>query len=934
MLEAIKDYALKAVGHYPIGEDKPLSMKEYSDIYREEKNSFVDYLPFYDYDDKDKIFLFDDECSVGTAFELYAFDVDGKSQETYIQLDKSIRDALSGIPERDQNPWILQVFLQDEPIQSLVADIKAYAKPEARNTKLSQEWFEILEEHIGDMCKQDGLFLEEKTGLPWGGKIRRVRCCLYREFNRSKYFTKSGDVRKNVESPVKELLSVRGMFLRGINAAGVKSRLLSQYDLYTWLFPWFSPNPEGFKDAYEYLKRRPYPGDPEGNEAGAGFDIAETLLVQKPETDDKGNWRFCGQLQRFIPLQAIDTAPKTGIITADQRIGTGNETDSIKAAMWNHMPHGSIFAMTIVIKSQVHVKRHCHQIVKSGKHGSFEAELAGHQADMAQQRTALDKSIKLFPISAGVYVKAESENDLDIKIMQAISTLGTSGFNPIEPQNDRLPIDQYLYHLPMAYSEYHDKNNSRRSRLTYVDHISRIMPLYGRGVGSGNPGNILFNRIGEPMLFDQFSKKDRTKTAHALIFGPTGAGKSATLCFFILHWAALFNYRFFIIEKGNSFDLITKYFDMMGLSTNSVQFKANKSPILPPYTETKKALAQYHDQNQYHDLIEEDEKDNGEDEDEETRDYFGEMELLTYLMITGSDPGEAKKMSRSDKFIIRMALKNALQNAVDNKKPHALPVDVANELLKLSNEEKESSRSARIKDMSDSLFMWTSGLHGSIFNRYGSAWPESDITTIDMGILTSDGNKDMLVVAIISLINTITGIGEKYQYDDRDTVVVTDEGHILTTEELLVGPFVFGVKTWRKLGMWLIQATQNLEDYPGTAQKMLNLAEWWYLLNLEEKEINELSEFKKLTPSEKELIAQTRKEPKKFTEGVVLSDKLKSLFRVVMPGLPLSLAMTDQDEKAERRKIMKEHGLKSDLEAAIYMSKQIRQARLNSEQRL
>lgn len=946
VLDGIKDIAGKVVGYFPFGEERPLSEREYADIYKEEKHSFVDYLPFYDYDPDEQVFLFDDEVSVGCAFELYAFDVDGKSFETYQYLERGIRNCLSAITERDKDPWILQFYLQDEPIHSLVADIKAYAKPEVRNSKLSKEWFEILEEHINDMCRKDGLFLEEATGRRWGGLIRRVRCCLYRRFDRNVYLNSKGDPRPGVTSPAAELKSVRDTFLSRLGATGIKSRTLTQHDMHSWLFPWFSPNPTGFKDAYEYLKKCPYPGDPEHEvEQGAGFDIAETLLTGKPQTDEKGNWYFGDEVSRFIPLQALVSKPKIGLITADQQEG-----DMVIQAMWNQMPKGSILSMTIIIKSQVDVKRHCHDVVKSGKHGSYEASMASAQADIAQRRTSLDHSIKIFPVSSGVYVRAAGIGALDLAVDDAVTTLSTAGLSPIEPKNDRLAIDQFLYHLPMAYSEYHDVNNSRRSRLTYTDHISRILPLYGRGVGSGNPGNLLFNRIGEPMLFDQFSKADQTKTAHALVFGPTGAGKSATLCFFVLHWAALFGFRFFIIEKGNSFGLITDYAESMGLSTSKIAFKSGKSPVLPPYSETRQALAQFHKQSEGETLDEAhfpDEEDENkesmtqsefvdvedtedEDESEEERDYFGEMELLTYLMITGGEKSEAAKMSRSDKFVIRKSLKAALEKAVADDKPHALPEDVAMELLILSESgaDKGTERGARIKEMSDALYLWTSGMHGRIFNSYGKSWKECDITTIDMGDLTNDQNKDMLIVAVISLINTITGIGEKYQFEDRDTVVITDEGHVLTTEALLVAPFVFGVKTWRKLGVWLIQGTQNLDDYPGVAEKMLNLAEWWYLLNLDVKEVEDLAKFKKLTAAEKEMLANTRKEPKRYTEGVVISDKLTSLFRVVMPALPLALAMTDQSEKAMRRKIMKDMNLKTDLEAAIQFSKKIREDRL------
>ncbi|MBT6456053.1 MAG: conjugative transfer ATPase, partial [Gammaproteobacteria bacterium] len=153
--------------------------------------------------------------------------------------------------------------------------------------------------------------------------------------------------------------------------------------------------------------------------------------------------------------------------------------------------------------------------------------------------------------------------------------------------------------------------------------------------------------------------------------------------------------------------------------------------------------------------------------------------------------------------------------------------------------------------------------------------------------------------------------------------------HVITTNPTLVKPFVFGAKTWRKLNIWLRQGTQQLKDYPKEAEKMLDLSEWWYLINTTENEVAELERFKTLTEDEKHLMCSTRKEAKKYTEGVILSPRLKSIFRVVMPALPLVLAGTDGDEKLARRKIMQEKNL-SELEACFYIADQIKQKRAES----
>lgn len=56
--------------------------------------------------------------------------------------------------------------------------------------------------------------------------------------------------------------------------------------------------------------------------------------------------------------------------------------------------------------------------------------------------------------------------------------------------------------------------------------------------------------------------------------------------------------------------------------------------------------------------------------------------------------------------------------------------------------------------------------------------------------------------------------------------------HIVTTNPLLSPYMNKVVKMWRKLGAWLWLATQNLADCPLTAEKTLNMAEWWLCLTM------------------------------------------------------------------------------------------------------
>lgn len=103
---------------------------------------------------------------------------------------------------------------------------------------------------------------------------------------------------------------------------------------------------------------------------------------------------------------------------------------------------------------------------------------------------------------------------------------------------------------------------------------------------------------------------------------------------------------------------------------------------------------------------------------------------------------------------------------------------------------------------------------------------------------------------------------------------------------------------------------------------MLNMIEWWICLVMPQDEIEDIARFKNLTEEQKQLMLSARKEPKKYTEGVVLSENMEALFRNVPPSLYLSLAGTEKDEKTERARYMKQFGI-TEVEAAEYVGKMI-----------
>jgi conjugative transfer ATPase len=431
---------------------------------------------------------------------------------------------------------------------------------------------------------------------------------------------------------------------------------------------------------------------------------------------------------------------------------------------------------------------------------------------------------------------------------------------------------------------------------------------------------------------------------------------------------ALLRPRLFIIEAGNSFGLLSDYFAAKGMTVNQVSLKPGAGVSLPPFADAYKLLEgdeedllgssivndanlssdedlKAHLPDDYETLssaerraakdkaamdtlaemmmAEEPIASSSDVEGDDQRDVMGEMEIIATLMITGGEEEEAKKLTRADRRMIRDAILNGARLAKSERRM-TMTEDVAEGFSIISRDEKKypAHRRERAFEMGESLRMFCDGFEGEVFNTQGEAWPDTDVTIVDLATFAREGYNAQLAISYTSIMMRINNLAEKHQHDERPIVMLTDEGHIITTNPLLAPFVVKVVKMWRKLGAWWWVATQNMADFPSAAKKMLNMIEWWICLVMPQDEIEDIARFKNLTEEQKQLMLSARKEPKKYTEGAILSENMEALFRNVPPSLFLSLAGTEKDEKTERAKYMKQFGI-TEVEAAEYVGKMI-----------
>lgn len=515
---------------------------------------------------------------------------------------------------------------------------------------------------------------------------------------------------------------------------------------------------------------------------------------------------------------------------------------------------------------------------------------------------------KLYRSALAFYLSAPDNGELTKRVRSLNSLLLNAGMVPVQENDELAPLSSWLRWLPMCFDPARDKRQLY-TRFSFVQHLANLLPLFGRESGTEHPGVSYFNRGGGMLCWDPLNREDRAQNGHLLLLGPTGAGKSATLNAKIAQLMALHRSRLFIVEAGNSFGLMADYAREHGLTVNKISLKPGSGITLPLFADAWK-LAESDAPSA------EPDDDDPEDADNEQRDLLGEMEITARLMITGGELKEDARLTRSDRALIREAILYAARLTAHEKR-QTLTQDIRDALFTLAQDAAlPESRRNRLWEMGEAMNMFCSGFEGELFNREGEAWPEADITLVDLAMFAREGYEAQLAIAYISLINHINNLGERDQHLARPIVNITDEAHIITVNPLLARFLTKGSKMWRKLGIWLWLATQNLSDFPDDAKKLLNMIEWWELLVMPPEEVEQVSRFKSLTQEQRQLLLSAAKAPGKYTEGVVLSPRVEALFRVVSPALWLALGMTEKHEKAERMRIMREFGC-SELEAAM-----------------
>ena len=904
-MHLLKNIFLRATGIAPLIGPIPLSEAEYRNLFKAE-TSFADYFPVQGYDTQSGVFTMVDGINVGAVWECTPADMDAKPEETLAAFNDALAKALSQLPqEKDNpnNPYIVQIYLQNADVDNLGDHMQACLPDHLREDRLSLDVVRLLREHSDLLTHELGAFQDTRVAQEKGWRVatQKIYVCIYR--NESEAYWK-----RQRKTPAKKLLDDVGAFLGALNGLRIQAKPLDGYGLIRWLAPYFAAGHDKVTSRALY----------EDKQKLASFDLGQECFAIQPEyqhRDDaeaRGIWKFGKRYLRYLTTHGLEAVPEDGCLSL------GREGD---ASPWEQMPPGTMMVWTIAPQPKVVLDARIDTIKATAETSkSSEAQYTLEQAETAKSE-CLRNGQRIFYAQIGAYISApDYETLLDRTLIAGDTLLKTNCLSFIRAEDDLISQDSFVRALPFVYDFRHDRKAALRARMSYLSQLSSILPFFGSGRGSDNLCYLGYKRSGEPFMCNPFLKSDRSRVAHQMVFGPTGAGKSATMISMALMSMAVNAPRQFILDKGNSFGLLADYYEQMGKKVRRMTFSANSTDTFPPFYETEKALREADNSGRL-------QSGGGEettDGDDEERSYLSEMLNTLRIMVSGGKQSKAEELTQADMSFLQDALIKALRSSQKQGDPHARPQDVYNAMLALAAEEESETLKLRYREFAAGIKFWTEGPRGRLFNQHGGGFDaDADLTLIETGSLTNEGNEDMFAVAGLATLTNITALGERTQADGRHIEVYTDEGHYWMKLVMLILGMIRATKVWRKLGIWLIFGTQDFSDFHEDARKILSQAEFWWLLSMGEDEAQQISRFKNLTPEEHYLIRQAKIEKPNYTEGTMLSDRFGcGLIRYIPPSLVLALAQTDADEKNARKRLMDEHGI-SELEAAFRIADDI-----------
>lgn len=876
--------------------------------------SFPDHLAIADFNEEQQIFLFADGKSIGSGFELGDIPAEAAAPEYLEAVFNKVRETFASVvPLHHVDPWVMQMFVQDEYNLDLVLEHIKRSIPESlRFSSLTQDYLKRLDDLYQKMTRKEGLFLDPKTGSPYRGRRRRIRILFYRPLHQT-LITR--------EIALQEHLDVLTHIESKLRSPGLELKRLSGKDYYQWWVHWFNP-----KSAESLLKQYPYP-----TPKPAGFNLAQNTIFTPPESEEQG-FIFEGMKQRVLYVDGLKEAPIIGLVSRERQQANPKH----RYALLDTLPEGSLYSIQVVFSHDAALDSHLTQLEKGIVGTSLKPEEV--RSDIRTARNELSTGNRLFWVNQCIFYQAATEDELKY-IEKELHQIFTEAKMPlIHSRYDLHPLNSWLNALPFNF----DPNYARKylcfDRLMYATELAALLPVYGRNQGARQlPCFPFFNRLGEPVFFDLLHHDFISQNSHCAIFANSGGGKSVLIGWMIQSLLAMKNARVVLFEMGNSFDRMLMHCQKHGLNTKQLLLSNQKDKAIPlnPFCDAYKALPEISEQSSQialslQKLKAEQSLPASEEElgcHDESRSYLAELALALRTMITEANTREEELFTLADETLLIEILSDAIYDSKQKNIPQMLTEHVLAAFERRLKQENSARKKERLQDMADRLKSYViNSAKARFFNVPTEPLDDFDIFHIDISAIKDDRGK--LALVMVSLLPRIMAMAERTQNQTRPMFLIIDEAHLQFEIDVIVSYATLIAKVARKLGLWLIPLTQNVADMSSAkATKILSLIETWIVLGLDENEMANIKKFKTLNPQQEALIRDIDSQKGLYSEAVLLGSRYQGLFRVIPPRYLLALLMNEKSEKAARNELEKEHDV---LAAAELMAQQMEQPKTHT----
>ena len=912
-----------AIGIPPSTKDA-LKIKDIKALYRRPE-LISDVLDFHKYDAKHQCFISSDTVTHGIVFDVGIIPALGRSDDFIATKRDRVSSANKRIPQHADNPYVVQTFSNEEPLDNFINEVESYHAERGVDDAYRREYMAMWGDHFRNISREGGYFKDETLGTRWGGNIRRVRYCVYRDM--SNY--DSG----MYESPKEEISQVVAQVVNSLRSAGAAVRIYDPSDVYNWLVPWFNPFPDGLESGVELVQKYPLP-----YEKGSDFvGLNELLFKATPYFNVKDKCVVYNEKQysTIVSVSKFTSNPKMAAFTESSVEGGDRCASALET-----LPHGCIVATTTIIKSQHDVEEFLNIVNEDSKSEDERSQEA--RKTISKAKLAIDENNCLFPSSAYIYCVGRSLSHLKRNRSRVMSVLRNINADPIELNADTVALDCYIKFLPFSFKPEYDKD-LYRTKLYWDLHIANLFPVYGYSTGSGNHCFMFFNMEGNPFTFDPFNSDDKEQNSNLAVIAPPGTGKSATVNQLISSTKAAYNPYFVVIDVNGSFKLHEQYFKELGFTTHYADVAPDSDVSFPLFSDAVPSyLFELKRAGKKATVIDLDVGDSEggpaslTEEEEESSDRLEQLTLTARTMITKGEEEAEKQFQATDHVMLKKAILAAGKDVHDAGRKICKTEDVVAVLWRIAENGKYNEndmreirvdRRHRAEDFAEALEDFTTGVKGHLFNREAeTAWPEVDLLVLDLNMIAQEGYKDILYLTFMGLMNNIVELSQARRGQPRQTVCINDEAHVVNMARSLAKHKRTSIKMGRKNGLWIWDSTQNIKDYPKEALDILNSMEWLIVLKLPKAEINRLKEIREVSDEEVMMIENLTTKKGKFVEGVVLSNKIRGAFRSIPPAWYLALGQTEAVEYGERLRIMEEQGV-TEIGAAHVLERQIEESR-------